>query len=454
MRPRANEFGVFPKNRRGTIVYYYWVYDKSGKRKFRTTGKRNFEEAVRYCRTLLIKGQLYQKTSTFFGSYTKDFFDYDKCPYIHHRLSRGYSYGRPWARRQRALLDNVIGPFFNERNICEITVKDVDDFIQSMKEKGHGAKTMNHIITTLKNIFSFAVLKNDIEDNPCNGIKPFKINSPEKGILTEEEFTKLFDEKSLGVIWPNKVHFAINYLAATTGMRLGEIQALCPQDISERTITVSHSYNSLDGLKGTKSGKTRKVPIQQNLNSLLMELAKGIQPNTFIFSANGGSVPLDHKVIYHHFWQALEKIGIDKSERRRRNISFHSFRHGFCTRLLESGITPETVRLLLGHTPAMTVRYSHVQLAEIFDEENVKEKYQTKETYYRIPAYIDPLVDKGLLLPDGRTVVKSLDAVAEALIKQNIQPTEVLLCRMFVNRNGKPYSIKACKQAVCFANTR
>jgi integrase len=66
---------------------------------------------------------------------------------------------------------------------------------------------------------------------------------------------KLFSEENQKEIWPENIHFIINYLAANTGIRLGEILALRPKDISNDQLIISHSYNIHDGLKSTKNGK-------------------------------------------------------------------------------------------------------------------------------------------------------------------------------------------------------
>lgn len=367
MRPRENDFGIFPKNVCDKIIYYYWIYDANGKRRFRSTGKRNRDEAVKFCRQLQKNGQLDNNSSLSFDKYTQNFFIYDECPYITHRVSRGHTYGRPWAKRQRQLLNTIITPQFGQTNIKSISFEDIDFFIMSLKKLNHSHKKINHVITTLRCIFNYAEMKKIIDENPCTGIKPFKVNSPEKGILTKQELEALFAEEKRTHIWPETMHYIINVLAACTGMRIGEILALKPQDISGGEIRVSHSYNTLDKLKSTKNGKTRCIPLNQELQILLHEYSQGKQPTDFLFSVNNGVSPVDHKTIYKRFWSSLEKIGITKIERQKRNISFHSYRHGFNTRLLEAGVHPETIRLLTGHSPSMTGRYAHIQLSNVLE---------------------------------------------------------------------------------------
>ncbi|MDR1882968.1 MAG: site-specific integrase [Prevotella sp.] len=346
------------------------------------------------------------------------------------------------------LLDKIIRPYFDKRDIRSITTSEIDNFILSLK-KEKGQKTLNHIITVLKDIFQYAVNNNIIELNPCNRLKPFRIPLKEKGILSQEELALLFSEKNWINIWPNKMHYCINILASKSGMRLGELLALQPQDIREGLIIVSHSYNNLDGLKATKTGKTRHIPIDKKLEAMLLELYQGKQNDEFIFSTRNSQRPIDHKTVYKWFWSALEKIGINKAERDRRNISFHSYRHGVNTMLLEAGIPPETIRLIMGHSPSMTAHYSHVQVQNIL---SATERSDASEQNLYTPSYIRILVNIGVLLPDGKTVTKSLDDVALAMQEQNVQPTEILLRRLFLNRNGEPYSSKACRKAVISAN--
>jgi integrase len=457
MRPRGNEFGVFPKNIRGSVIYYFWVYEPNGKRRFRSTGKKNFDDAVKFCRTLQVQGQLHNKASFSFSSYTRDFFEFDNCPYINHRVSRGHTYSRSWAKRQKKLLDGVIMPYFDHKNINAITFNDVDTFIVSLKKQGLSHKRINHVITTLKNVFSFAEMSGVIMNNPCKGIKPFKVISPEKGIFTKEETYALFDEENRSQIWPETMHYIINYLAVSTGLRLGEILALKPKDIKNDLLKVTHSFNTDDGLKSTKNGKARVVRLNEKLVTLLTDFCREKQHNEYIFSINNGKTPIDHKTLYRRFWTALESIGINKEERKRRNISFHSYRHLVNTELLQSGFSPETVRLLLGHSgPAMTARYSHIQLP-VPDIFGIQEKSGTcpekNETNNTTPTYITELINKGFLFPDGKKATKSLNNVALEMQRLKIQPTEKLLMDLFVKRNDKKYTSKACKQAVIYANS-
>jgi len=363
MRPRNGEYGVFPRKLdNGKEIFYYWTYDSDGNRKFRSTGKTTYEEAIKVCRNLLKNGQLLTEKRYSFSTFTERFFIYDECPYIQNRLMKGKTYSRAWAAQERRILMGLIQPHFAERDMREITEREIDDWIMSLRAERNGAKTINHIITILKIVFGFAVKERLIEENPCEHIEPFALVSREKGIFTDMELGTLF--KSFDPrIWKFEAQYALNMTAAATGMRLGELLGLRICMVNGNVITVANAWNPLDGLKCTKNGKVREIPIPEVLVKTLARLSEGRDPQSYVFSF--GAIPMDHKTVYKHFNAALNAIDIPPTERLRRNITFHSYRHSFNTRLIESGMNPETVRLLTGHTAGMTARYSHVQLARI-----------------------------------------------------------------------------------------
>jgi hypothetical protein len=69
------------------------------------------------------------------------------------------------------------------------------------------------------------------------------------------------------------------------------------------------------------------------------------------------------------------------------------------------------------------------------------------------PEYINSLIDKGLLLKDGKKVTKSLNQVALELQKLRIVPTVKLLQETFLKRDGTEYTKKTCEKAVHYANS-
>jgi integrase len=356
-------FGVYKRVlKTGKTVYYYWAYLSNGKRIYRSTGADTYEKAILYCRNLLKLGKLAVEKRLTFSEYTGYFFIYDVCPYIKTRLLRGKSYTKGWAQAQRNLLVARIVPEFGNLDIREIYENRIEAWLLKLKQDGVGTKTLNHLITILRIIFGYAVKSHDIDASPMDHIELFSIQVHEKGILSRDELVKLFSDKT-GTIWPSKMHYALNLTATMTGIRLGELLALKYEMVQPNYINVAYSWSHTDLLKCPKTGRTRKVPISENLYRLLHSLNDDRQQSDFIFSH--GKKPIDHKTVYKQFYKALENIGISNALRKEKNITFHSYRHLFNTLLLEAGIAPETVRLFTGHSAGMTARYSHIQLTNM-----------------------------------------------------------------------------------------
>jgi integrase len=357
-------FGVYPRRlKSGKTVYYYWAYQMKEKRIYRSTGADTFEKAIIFCRNLLKIGKLTATKGYIFSEYTKQFFVYEACPYIKTRLLRGKSYTKGWAKAQRNLLLSRIMPEFGKKDIREIFENQIEPWLLKLKQEGAGVKTLNHLITILRIIFGYAVKSHDIEENPMEHIDLFALNTQEKGILSREEIKRLFPD-DYSSIWRSKMHFTLNLTAAMTGIRLGELLGLKYENVLPSYINVVYSWSDTDQLKCPKTGRTRKIPVSENLYRLLHSLNDGRKPSDFIFSLRGDK-PICHKAVYRHFFDSLEKINVSRLDCANRNISFHSYRHLFNTMLLEAGIAPETVRLFTGHSSGMTARYSHVQLTNL-----------------------------------------------------------------------------------------
>jgi len=112
-------------------------------------------------------------------------------------------------------------------------------------------------------------------------------------------------------------------LAYGSGLRISEVKALTVQNIKPTYIEV------VDG----KGGKDRTVP-----------LPKGWKPYMV------GVLPIGKSVrsLERNFNTARDKAGLNPL------YTFHSLRHGFATRLIESGVPINQVQILLGHSNLST----------------------------------------------------------------------------------------------------
>ena len=257
----------------------------------------------------------------------------------------------------------------------DITTAHIEDWLLVQKKTGVSNVTVNHYLAALRVIFNEAFRKNDIPTNPIAAVQPLSVDSRKKDVLTNEEVTALFSEKDRKKIWKKNVHYLISLIASQTGMRLGEIQALRIENLYEDHILVKHSWDRVYGLKGTKNGKERIVPIKKSLyESLIKFYQEEGYTEPFIFSASEGHQPIDHKTIYKWFYRAMDAIGIDKESREERNITFHSWRHYVNTQLLAKGIPENIIQAVIGHSDGkMTKHYTAFSLSDMKEALNTNQ---------------------------------------------------------------------------------
>src|SRR5258706_550182 len=98
-----------------------------------------------------------------------------------------------------------------------------------------------------------------LSDDTAKKTRKPRVQTPKvRGILTPDELRLLFGPGAFEKAWNrDPKHYALNILAASTGLRLGECQALQIQYLHPEYIEVRHSWNDTHGLSAPKSGTTR-----------------------------------------------------------------------------------------------------------------------------------------------------------------------------------------------------
>jgi integrase len=363
-----NLFNIFPRKiKNGTIIFYYYIYDTNGKRKQYSTGKRTETEAYQECLRLTRINQLNSCSSLAFDKYCADWFVYDKCEYIQNKLLHGFTYSRTFAEQERSQLKRHAIPFFGSKPLDSITSNDIEDYIKYLKNKGLSNTTVNHNLKMIRLIFGWAEKHNTILYNPMRQILNLKSDTREKGVFTDEEVNSLlFRPNILSDIWEKDENmYMLNLTAYKTGMRLGELQALCKNDIHDGYIRVQHSLDRKYGIKETKTGKIREVPISKDLQEKLIQHYSQ-KFGDYIFGTDFGNRPVRHDEVYKAFYKAAKRIGLSREDLTSRRISFHSWRHLLATRLVADAVPEAMVRAITGHSSrSMLDHYIHIGLNEL-----------------------------------------------------------------------------------------
>jgi integrase len=214
-------------------------------------------------------------------------------------------------------------------------------------------------------MMSEAVRRGHITVNPCSTVPLLKNDQKGIEIITVEEVRRLFPENYQTVWGGKEVAYAANRLASLTGMRAGEILGLRGEYVFDNYIYVCGQYGQFGYLPHTKTKQNRNIPLMPEMIAVLRKLMES-NGKGFVFSVNGGATPICHTVLFKGFHEALQKIGIDKKEIKRRGLTLHSWRHFVNTDFQRQGLTIQQVQSVTGHlTNSMTERYSHLDARQI-----------------------------------------------------------------------------------------
>ena len=373
-----------PSRKKGKYIYYVQFYNDDGKRlSAKSTGQISKAAAENWARDQLEKGLVFIKSSRLFSDYAQNWWIWDKCEYIKRRLARGRSISRDYADTMRSYLTWHVLPYFSNIKLHKITPRMVEDWLFSLREKkankSLSASTANCCLKTLKIMLNEAIRQEYISTSPGMKIEPLVENPKGRNILSIDEVRKLFRDDMIDQIWYGDLfQFTVNLLAASTGMRLGECQALKVGKVHKEYVSVHYRWSQKYGLKPPKGNSCRDIPIPRKTSRYLQNLI-GIspyqEPEDFIFFGKDRSIPIYHKRIRNMLYTVLENIGILPEERENRNITFHSWRHFFNT-FFRGRIHDSKLQRLTGHkTIEMTEHYTNFRIEDFRDVMKIQEEY-------------------------------------------------------------------------------
>jgi integrase len=250
--------------------------------------------------------------------------------------------------RDEIILKQQIFPFFGGKRLMDLNSADVEIWQQKMMlDQSLAPKTVNNCLGLFKKILNDAVRWRFLRYNPIGIVAPLPVDEQDFNFWTLDECQKFLvhaREKN------QLAYFAVG-IALYTGMRKGEIKGLkwdCV-DFNLKQITVKRSFCLKEQRlkEKTKSKKIRRVPINQALHAMLLELKARYKSEWVLPDFD-----------YDHAWRTVKRLAVEAEVRP---IRFHDTRHTFASNFLMSGGSIYTLQRILGHsTLAMTERYSHM----------------------------------------------------------------------------------------------
>jgi len=231
---------------------------------------------------------------------------------------------------------------------------------------GLSTRMVRYLHAIIRQALQQAVKEGLLARNVADATSPPTVKNKQMQPLTEEELLTFFETAREDRL------FAAYVLAATTGLRRGELLGLCWDcvDLEHGIITVQRQLIPLkDGLSleettKSKSGRRSITLTDDAIRELKaykkrqaqekLLLGEAYQDNGLVFCKEDGT-PLDPREFTKRFQRHLEKAGLPK-------VRLHDLRHTHASLLLTRGVHPKVVQERLGHSSiTMTLDlYSHL----------------------------------------------------------------------------------------------
>jgi len=292
-----------------------------------------------------------------FGEYLREFWDYDRSPYIREKLRKRHGLHRRYVIGQAGDAARYWMPFFQGRALGGVTWADIDGFISHLEGLPLSPKRKNKIITAGSVPLKWAFHRGMLDTDVSAGHTKFLGDSSERRILTPEQAAAVFKAP-----WKDERSRLANMLAMVTGMRACEVQGLRVQDLGNGCLYVRHAWNFMDGLKPTKTNEshTVEVPFPGLVRELLDMAAAnphGRGMDGYVFWAERlPDKPMEAAPFIRDLRAALVEAGMGPESAKA--YTFHGWRHYF-TSYMRDLVNEKLLKSQTGHkTTAMLDLYA------------------------------------------------------------------------------------------------
>lgn len=246
-----------------------------------------------------------------------------------------------------------------QEELLAVSYDEVVAYTDWMAGHGKSAASVQRSLASIKNLYQYAALTGQCQENPARNIKVEKTEKKLPQILTGKEVELLLQQPQLTDFKGYRDKAMLELLYAT-GIRVSELINL----------DLSH-VNTSAGFIRVGEEKERIIPLYPAAVKALRVYIAEIRPQmiadpqqkSLFVNMNG------ERMTRQGFWKIIksyqEKAGIQKQ------ITPHTLRHSFAAHLLENGADLRSIQEMLGHSDI-----SSTQIYAQIVKQNIKNVYE------------------------------------------------------------------------------
>lgn len=264
-----------------------------------------------------------------------------------------FSLSHPLAKIKESLLGDM--------KVQKVTYREIQLFYNTITNLSNSYIEKINIMLNL--IIAEAIKRDYIVKNPMLNVIIPKSDKQTK----EVEAFSIDEQKTLIKAMQNNIYKNIYTIAMFSGMRIGEILALKPDDINLstneinviRTLSRDRNGNPIIGDSTKTYTSKRIIPItslfRKELEDSLNTMAEN--ENNLIFTTRNGTfiTPVNINKYFKTLCKnANIRVNTNKKNEKISEVNTHMLRHTYATRCIESGMPAHVLQKLLGHKNVTT----------------------------------------------------------------------------------------------------
>jgi integrase len=235
-------------------------------------------------------------------------------------------------------LNRHVVAIWGERNIQEITKRDVIDLLDVIADSGR-VVTANRVRAYLGKFLNWAVERDILSVSPAMGVKPAAKEKSRDRVMTDAEIKLFWQACTIeGQPWGH-----LGKMLLLTGQRLGEVVNIIDREVSGDVWHLTADR--------TKNGRAHDVPLSEAARDVLGAVERVKGSAGYVFTTNGASALQGYHKGRNHIAKRMVEIASHEAGEvvEIPHWTFHDLRRTAATGMARLGIPVRVTEAVLNH---------------------------------------------------------------------------------------------------------